>query len=157
MDSDSNCIYSSSKMERKTGLEPATSTLGRLHSTTELLPQHVRVYNKQILSSIYNLFRFLLFYAFAQKLERTSSYDFFACLNPRNYLCILIVFLTGFNFSFFISVRCNFHVSKIVISKFFNCICPSRYPKFSPALFNNSRSSLENKNRFSSCSTRLLQ
>ena len=26
------------KMERETGLEPATSTLARLHSTTELLP-----------------------------------------------------------------------------------------------------------------------
>ncbi len=26
-------------MERETGFEPATSTLARLHSTTELLPQ----------------------------------------------------------------------------------------------------------------------
>ena len=30
-------------MERKTGLEPATSTLGRLHSTTELLPQQSNI------------------------------------------------------------------------------------------------------------------
>ena len=28
----------SKKMERETGFEPATSTLARLHSTTELLP-----------------------------------------------------------------------------------------------------------------------
>ena len=27
------------KMERETGIEPATSTLARLHSTAELLPQ----------------------------------------------------------------------------------------------------------------------
>ena len=33
------------KMERKTGLEPATSTLGRLHSTTELLPHHSKIIN----------------------------------------------------------------------------------------------------------------
>ncbi len=30
-------------MERETGFEPATSTLARLHSTTELLPQSVRL------------------------------------------------------------------------------------------------------------------
>ena len=31
-------------MERETGFEPATSTLARLHSTTELLPQNEEVY-----------------------------------------------------------------------------------------------------------------
>ena len=29
-------------LERETGFEPATSTLARLHSTTELLPQWMR-------------------------------------------------------------------------------------------------------------------
>ena len=32
----------SKKMERETGFEPATSTLARLHSTTELLPHGLR-------------------------------------------------------------------------------------------------------------------
>ena len=31
-------------MERETGFEPATSTLARLHSTTELLPQNEGVF-----------------------------------------------------------------------------------------------------------------
>ena len=31
--------YMSTNMERKTGFEPATPTLARLYSTTELLPQ----------------------------------------------------------------------------------------------------------------------
>ena len=31
-------------LERETGFEPATSTLARLHSTTELLPRGVRLY-----------------------------------------------------------------------------------------------------------------
>ena len=31
-------------MERETGFEPATSTLARLHSTTELLPQSSHVF-----------------------------------------------------------------------------------------------------------------
>jgi hypothetical protein len=31
-------IYSCHDLERETGLEPATSSLGSLHSTTELLP-----------------------------------------------------------------------------------------------------------------------
>ena len=30
--------YAASVLERETGFEPATSTLARLHSTTELLP-----------------------------------------------------------------------------------------------------------------------
>ena len=30
--------YAASALERETGFEPATSTLARLHSTTELLP-----------------------------------------------------------------------------------------------------------------------
>ncbi len=30
--------YAANKMERETGFEPATSTLARLHSTTELFP-----------------------------------------------------------------------------------------------------------------------
>ena len=30
--------YAAEKMERETGFEPATSTLARLHSTTELFP-----------------------------------------------------------------------------------------------------------------------
>jgi hypothetical protein len=30
--------YAAKKMERETGFEPATSTLARLHSTTELFP-----------------------------------------------------------------------------------------------------------------------
>ena len=37
-------------MERETGLEPATSTLARLHSTTELLPLNEDVcYHTKIL------------------------------------------------------------------------------------------------------------
>ncbi len=32
-------------MERETGFEPATSTLARLHSTTELLPQNLLITN----------------------------------------------------------------------------------------------------------------
>jgi hypothetical protein len=31
-------------VERETGFEPATSTLARLHSTTELFPQHRNIY-----------------------------------------------------------------------------------------------------------------
>ena len=34
--------------KRKTGLEPATSTLGRLHSTTELLPHALILYSKSL-------------------------------------------------------------------------------------------------------------
>jgi hypothetical protein len=33
-------------VERETGFEPATSTLARLHSTTELFPQHRNIYYK---------------------------------------------------------------------------------------------------------------
>ena len=35
-------------MERETGFEPATSTLARLHSTTELLPQHRTLYRLHV-------------------------------------------------------------------------------------------------------------
>ena len=36
--------YSAILLERETGFEPATSTLARLHSTTELLPQNEGVF-----------------------------------------------------------------------------------------------------------------
>ena len=38
------------KMERETGFEPATSSLGSWHSTTELLPPGVTALSQQILS-----------------------------------------------------------------------------------------------------------
>ena len=38
------------KMERETGFEPATSSLGSWHSTTELLPPGVTPPSQQILS-----------------------------------------------------------------------------------------------------------
>jgi hypothetical protein len=35
-------------IKRETGLEPATSTLGRLHSTIELLPRNYLRYYRQV-------------------------------------------------------------------------------------------------------------
>ena len=39
-------------LERETGFEPATSTLARLHSTTELLPRGVKVFIGETTSSV---------------------------------------------------------------------------------------------------------
>jgi hypothetical protein len=35
-------VWTIEKLERETGLEPATSSLGSWHSTTELLPLYTR-------------------------------------------------------------------------------------------------------------------
>ena len=40
--------YAAKKMERETGFEPATSTLARLHSTTELFPLRVQPFRQII-------------------------------------------------------------------------------------------------------------
>ena len=40
------------KMERETGLEPATSSLGSWHSTTELLPQSKQYKNLMFLRNL---------------------------------------------------------------------------------------------------------
>ena len=38
------CRHHSKKMERETGFEPATSTLARSHSTTELFPLNEKIF-----------------------------------------------------------------------------------------------------------------
>ncbi len=38
--------YAALSLERETGFEPATSTLARLHSTTELLPRLEKRFDK---------------------------------------------------------------------------------------------------------------
>src|SRR6266581_9775748 len=41
------CRYYTEDMERETGFEPATSTLARSHSTTELFPRLARRYRNR--------------------------------------------------------------------------------------------------------------
>jgi hypothetical protein len=45
------------RMERETGLEPATSSLGSWHSTTELLPRFNHLQQLRVQSSPLSFFR----------------------------------------------------------------------------------------------------
>jgi hypothetical protein len=45
------------KMERETGLEPATSSLGSWHSTTELLPRSLLFFYLRVFKALRPLYR----------------------------------------------------------------------------------------------------
>src|SRR3989339_1954554 len=68
--------------ERKTGLDPATSSLGSLHSTTELLPQ-ISLVNLIVISLSFNTF-----FIFFEENPFTVSNLFFR--NAFVYLCSVI-------------------------------------------------------------------
>ena len=65
--------YAASVLERETGFEPATSTLARLHSTTELLPLNEERHYAP--SAVLSTKDFHFFHFFLKKNEKTLLFQ----------------------------------------------------------------------------------
>ena len=79
-------------LERETGFEPATSTLARLHSTTELLPHGRRRFLYGFARSVKKKYEFFLFSSFF--IPYLHKHSFFIFLFTKRLLYFSASFLS---------------------------------------------------------------